>query len=121
MYRHLVALVASVEPCSVGRGSIHAGECMTHVVDVIQTCGACPSQWEGRTSDGRVVYVRYRYGWLKVGFGDTLEAAVDDHTIGLALGGGYDGVLSFEELKAATHDHVVWPSVCSKRSTRGSA
>ena len=34
------------------------------------TCGACPSQWEGRTEDGEYVFIRYRYGWLRVDVGN---------------------------------------------------
>lgn len=40
------------------------------VYDVKQTCGACPSSWEGRTEDGREVYARYRWGYLSVRVGD---------------------------------------------------
>lgn len=31
-----------------------------------QTCSACPSQWEGRTTDDQYVYVRFRWGGLSV-------------------------------------------------------
>ena len=40
------------------------------------TCGACPSQWEGTTEDGRVIYVRYRHGLLTAGVGSTMDDAV---------------------------------------------
>jgi len=36
------------------------------VIKIDQTCGACPSQWEGKTVDGKEVYVRYRWGYLRV-------------------------------------------------------
>ena len=26
------------------------------------TCGACPTQWEGKTSDGKYIYIRFRGG-----------------------------------------------------------
>ena len=29
-----------------------------------QTCSSCPSQWEATLEDGRMVYIRYRYGAL---------------------------------------------------------
>ena len=35
-----------------------------------------PSQWEGRTADGRAVYIKYRSGHLQVGVGKNLEEAV---------------------------------------------
>lgn len=31
-----------------------------------QTCGACPSQWEGELEDGRMLYIRYRWGYLSI-------------------------------------------------------
>jgi len=39
---------------------------MLRVVRLSQTSPACPVQWEGRTSDDRPVYVRYRFGYLSV-------------------------------------------------------
>lgn len=36
---------------------------LTHLV---QTCDACPSQWDAETDDGRPVYIRYRWGFLSV-------------------------------------------------------
>lgn len=39
------------------------------VVELIRTCIACPSQWEGHTDDGQPVYVRYRHGFLSVRLG----------------------------------------------------
>jgi hypothetical protein len=34
--------------------------------NLVQTCDACPSQWEAETTDGQRVYVRYRWGHLRV-------------------------------------------------------
>lgn len=28
-----------------------------------KTCGACPAQWEGMTTDGRAIYARFRFGY----------------------------------------------------------
>jgi len=39
---------------------------MIKVSEVVRTCHACPSQWEGTTSEGQHVYVRYRWGFLRV-------------------------------------------------------
>lgn len=46
------------------------------IVEIKQTCEACPSQWELKLSDGDAGYVRYRGAKLYVGFGDTMDAAV---------------------------------------------
>ncbi|MGI5288046.1 hypothetical protein ACQEVF_32540 [Nonomuraea polychroma] len=29
---------------------------------VVQTCAACPSQWDAWTVDGQYLYLRYRFG-----------------------------------------------------------
>lgn len=50
------------------------------IVELDQTCGAYPSQWEGKLDDGRHVYIRYRGGHGVVGIGKTADEAVD-HTI----------------------------------------
>jgi hypothetical protein len=36
------------------------------LTDIVQTCVACPSQWDARTTDGRKAYVRYRHWGLTV-------------------------------------------------------
>ncbi|MCA1480782.1 hypothetical protein, partial [Bradyrhizobium sp. NBAIM08] len=56
------------------------------IVRLEQTCGACPSQWEGVTDDGRVVYIRYRWGALTAGAGYTLDEAVDAELFGAQVG-----------------------------------
>lgn len=33
---------------------------------LVQTCGACPSQWDAVTTRGDVLYIRYRWGLLTV-------------------------------------------------------
>jgi hypothetical protein len=79
------------------------------VVMLEKTCDAMPSQWEGQTADGGWVYVRYRHGWLSIGFGSTLDDAVGDDTIGIPLDYGGGGELTYDELRAATQDQVAWP------------
>jgi hypothetical protein len=32
------------------------------LVRVVQTCCACPSQWDAWTADGQYLYLRYRHG-----------------------------------------------------------
>jgi len=46
------------------------------IVALTQTCGMCPSQWEGTTDDGKAVYIRYRHGELSVGVGKDQREAV---------------------------------------------
>lgn len=51
---------------------------MVNVISCQRTCIACPSQWEGVCSDGRHIYIRFRWGTLTFGLGDTIDLAVDD-------------------------------------------
>lgn len=46
------------------------------LVTLVQTCTACPSQWEGCLEDGRYIYARYRWGHLSVRAGPTPDDAV---------------------------------------------
>lgn len=50
---------------------------MTAVATLEHTCEACPSQWEGTLDDGTHFYVRYRGARLRIGFGPSVDAAVD--------------------------------------------
>ena len=70
-----------------------------NVVELAKTCSACPSQWTGRTDDGKWVYVRYRWGWLSVsvGEGDDVYAAVNgDEVFEKQCGEEFDGEMSLE-------------------------
>lgn len=49
---------------------------MITVVEETKTCDACPTQWEGKLSDGKVFYFRYRGGQIRFSVGETLEEAV---------------------------------------------
>jgi hypothetical protein len=62
-----------------------------------KTCTACPAQWEGELSDGMFFYVRYRYGVLSVGFGQTPDAAIDDQRFEWELGDGLDGWMEWDQ------------------------
>lgn len=71
---------------------------MTILRELEQTCWACPSQWEGKTDEGKYVYVRYRWGILSVGFGKDEWAAVDDSKSIGQYGDWLDGVMTTEEM-----------------------
>ena len=59
------------------------------------TCFACPSQWEATTVEGSYLYVRYRWGGLRI---DLDGVAIHRDT----LGDGLDGVCSWDDvLKSA--------------------
>lgn len=42
------------------------------------SCVACPEQVDGRLSDGRTFYFRYRFGRATLGLGDDRHGAVRD-------------------------------------------
>lgn len=65
---------------------------MLKLASLTQTCPACPEQYEGRTEDGRHVYIRHRHGHGYVGVGDTLGDAVSGSEL-LAEWEGDDGMI----------------------------
>lgn len=48
-----------------------------NIARIVQTCEACPSQWEGYLTDGRAFYVRFRYGHLRMSVHPTYPLADD--------------------------------------------
>lgn len=51
---------------------------MVKISSIRRTSSACPSQWEGSTEDGKIVYFRFRHGELSHGIGDSQDEAVRD-------------------------------------------
>ena len=45
------------------------------ITEIRETGSAAPSQWELELSDGRVAYVHYRHGKLRVGIGADFDDA----------------------------------------------
>jgi hypothetical protein len=39
------------------------------LIELTRTCSDCPTQWDGRLDDGRVVYIRYRHERLSIKVG----------------------------------------------------
>lgn len=64
--------------------------------ELIQTCTACPSQWEGRTEDDFPIYVRYRWGYLSIRKGEKgSESAVEGTEIySNQMGEDLDGTIA---------------------------
>lgn len=81
------------------------------VVELFQTCNACPAQWEGKTADGDYIYVRYRWGFLGIGLGKTFAEAVRGGVDVWAKqhGDSLDGYLPYEEMVDLTKGVVDWP------------
>lgn len=51
---------------------------MIKIAKIVQSCIACPQQWEALADDGRIVYIRERWDNLSVGIGNTLDEAVSE-------------------------------------------
>jgi hypothetical protein len=98
------------------------------VTELVETCPSSPAQWEGRTSDGKVLYIRYRYGFLYVGIGDTLPDAVLARRhfhrgailYGEQIGDGYDGCITLAEVEQRT-GLVLSPTTTHPRDAEGRA
>lgn len=63
-----------------------------------QTCFACPSQWEGELENGKFIYIRFRWGNLGYGIGDTIGEAIHNYDYGESISDGLDGLISEEEM-----------------------
>ena len=74
------------------------------IKELKQTCDGCPSQWEGKTDDGKYVYIRYRYGWLSFCIG-----SVYGEVLGLSVGNSMDGCMTEEELATYLGHLVQFP------------
>jgi hypothetical protein len=74
---------------------------MINVISCTQTCTACPSQWEGVCSDGRHIYIRFRWGCLTYGLGDTIDDAVTNSLKcdGIEISDGLDGWMTNAEMQ----------------------
>lgn len=84
------------------------------VVEIKRTCEACPSQWEGKLSDGRMIYVRFRWGSLNISVSpkptdDIMDAVGGEHVFGTdLLGHPLDGYMEYSKLKEIA-SHIEWP------------
>ena len=74
---------------------------MITVAEIRNTCSACPAQWEGKTDDGRWVYIRLRHGCFRIGIGETLDDAIRSYYWG-QQSEVLDGFMSYEQLKELT-------------------
>lgn len=87
---------------SIKNGNIQIRKAQSYIVDdLIKTCSAYPSQWEGITKCGKDIYIRYRWGSL------TLD--IDGITVySLSKGDGLDGYLDDSEMREALKDFLVF-------------
>lgn len=79
------------------------------VKTLVKTCVACPAQWEGHIEDGRMFYVRYRWGIFSVSISDSPTEDVSDavnakvfHTE--QIGDHVDGHITESDMKGILED-----------------
>lgn len=70
---------------------------------LVRTCFACPSQWQGHLTDGRMFYVRYRHGNLTVGVSaeptnDVFDAVNGEMVFCKSIGDSLDGFMGVGEV-----------------------
>lgn len=73
----------------------------------MQTCVAVPSQWQGTFEDGRMFYVRFRNGRLRVSVSptpttDVMEAVRGAALLGQLVDGPDDGFMEEDEMLERT-------------------
>ena len=70
---------------------------MMRIKNLTQTCGACPSQWEGETENGAYVFIHYRHGYLYMTVDSEMVFSknISDNPFG-------DGVMNTEEMLKIT-------------------
>lgn len=74
------------------------------ITNVNCTCSACPSQWEITLKDGRMIYVRYRWGTLSIRISkepttDVGDAVGGDVLVYEQIGDEFDGSISYSEIQ----------------------
>lgn len=73
-----------------------------------RTCIACPSQWEGKLSDGREIYIRFRWGRFTVNIGKNLIEAIENRPlIEETTDNEWEGFLSNKHMIDKLHNHGI--------------
>jgi len=81
-----------------------------------QTCNACPAQWEGKIDDGRMFYIRYRWGHLSLNVSEkatdnVMDAVNNSMFFAEEIGDGFDGYLDEPEMKKLTSKVIDWQDI----------
>jgi len=81
------------------------------VIKLEKTCFVCPAQWVGQLEDGRMIYIRYRFGWLSIrvsiaATSDVAEAIRGEEIMGKQCGGQLDSTMRFSDLFNLSRDLI---------------
>ena len=80
-----------------------------------RTCIACPSQWEAKLKDGRMLYFRYRWGHLNITVSEEKTDDINDALHGELIfsseveESGWDGDMDDAKLVLLTHSILNYP------------
>lgn len=76
------------------------------IAELKMTCSRSPSQWEGRLSDNRAIYIRYRWGELEIHLsnmnGNIDEAIGLDPVFEMQVGNDLDGDITLVDVRRLT-------------------
>lgn len=93
---------------------------MINVIKIVNTCPACPSQWEGLTDTNQQIYFRYRWSELTVELGEIGDMSrfggvSGNYIFELDYGdSGFDGSMDYETLKPLVEKEIKLPDVESE-------
>jgi len=86
---------------------------MIKIKTIIHYGGVCPFQLDALTNDDRMIYGRYRHGWIEVRIGAKDDASEDAAVSGESIfrekiGENFDGYIDIEQFKLETEDLIDW-------------
>ena len=90
---------------------------MIVVTEIKKTCFACPAQWEGKTDDEQVIYIRYRWGSLTVQVLPSLDKMFEHEPVFSWQSPTGDGFMEYSELKELTRDVISLPETDGSEET----
>mgnify|MGYP007098879292 FL=1 len=70
--------VKSIYNSITSKCDYYAGGDIMKIYNVKKTNEFAPSQWEGKTKDGQMVYIKYRNGYLSLGVGKDINEAIEN-------------------------------------------
>lgn len=69
------------------------------VASSTRTCYACPEQYEGKLTDGRWFYFRYRNSWAGLAVGENYDDVMGREDAGMASGDGLQGIFGDHQIR----------------------
>jgi len=84
------------------------------------TCGACPSQWEFKTDDNRMAYVRYRWGYLSVRISEPneIDAVEGIEILGREIGDKMCSVIDWDTVEGLIKDIHIENTLASHKNNK---